>query len=415
MSRVVIIGGGIIGLFTAYYLVEEGFEVTILDKGDLSDNCSLGNAGMIVPSHIVPLASPGIIGKGLKWMLSSTSPFYIHPKLDRRLIQWCFLFYKAATKKHVDYSIPYLKNLSILSKNLYLELAEQNAGTDLGLEEKGLLMLFKTKEAAHEETEFALMAREYGLTTEILDQKGVQELEPHLKLDVLGGVLFPGDAHLHPAKLHHFLVQHLESKGVKIVRKVAVQDFAFAGNSVQTVITDQGEEKADFVIVCAGSWSSTVAQKLKLNMPMLGGKGYSFLADNQPPIQRPAILVEGRVAVTPFSDKVRFGGTMEITDPNSRINMNRVKGIYDSIGRYYADFKCPAPAQDEVWSGLRPCSPDGLPYIGFTERWKNVLFGTGHSMMGMSLAPATGKILTEQLLNQNASILIDAFSPDRYN
>lgn len=414
MSRVVIVGGGIIGLFTAYYMSEEGFEVSILDKGDLSDGCSIGNAGMIVPSHIVPLASPGIIGKGLKWMLSSTSPFYIHPRLDRRLIQWCLLFYKAATKKHVAYSIPYLKNISLLSKSLYLNLADEHNTEDLGLEEKGLLMLHKTEKVARDEIEFAHLAREHGLETEILSGHDVQALEPDLQMDVLGGIYFPGDAHLNPAKLNSFLVRYLEKKGVKIVRNVEVLDFAFSGRSVNRVVTSKGDYPADYLTVCAGSWSSLLAKKLRLNLPLLGGKGYSFLADNKPAIRHPAILTEGKVAVTPFGDKVRFGGTMEITSTNGKINMQRVKGIHESIRRYYGDFECPYPEEQKVWSGLRPCSPDGLPYIGFTERWNNVLFGTGHSMMGISLGPATGKILTEQILNRKAEVLVDAFSPDRY-
>jgi D-amino-acid dehydrogenase len=415
MSSVVIVGGGIIGLFTAYYLSEEGFEVTVLDKGDLSNSCSIGNAGMIVPSHIVPLASPGIITKGLKWMFSSTSPFYIHPKLDLRLAQWCLLFYKAATKKHVAYSIPYLKNLSLLSKSLYMQLAEQHTSVDLGLEEKGLLMLYKSEEAGQEEVEFAHLARQHGLEADVLTQEEVKKLEPYADMDVLGGVFFPGDAHLNPAKLNDFLLSHLKSKGVKLVTNAAVLDFAFSGKAVKAVVTDKGDYSGDYVVIAAGSWSGEVARKLKIGMPMLGGKGYSFLVDNSPAIQRPAILTEARVAVTPFGKKVRFGGTMEITDDSDSINLNRVRGIHDSISKYYGGFSCDFPEKKEVWSGLRPCSPDGLPYIGFTERWSNVLFGTGHSMMGISLAPATGKLLTEMLMNRKASVLMDAFSPDRYN
>ncbi|MDX5418077.1 MAG: FAD-dependent oxidoreductase [Hymenobacteraceae bacterium] len=412
MSKVTIIGGGIIGMFTAYYLTEEGFEVTILDKGALEDNCTLGNAGMLVPSHIIPLASPGIISKGLRWMLSSTSPFYIHPRLDRRLLQWCMLFYKAATPKHVAQSIPYLKNLNLLSKSLYQGIAEMHP--EIGLDEKGLLMLYKTAEGEHEEKEFAHLAKQHGLDAEILSLQEVQKLEPKLELDVLGGVLFPGDAHLNPAALSAFLIRHLQSKGVVMKSHVQVIDFTTSGKKITAVVTDKGDYMTDHLVVCAGSWSGDVAHKLKLNLPMLGGKGYSFLTDNIPAIQRPTILTEERVAVTPYGDKVRFGGTMEITPANSHINMNRVKGIHSAVSRYYTNFECTFPKKEEVWSGLRPCSPDGLPYIGYTQRWDNVLFGTGHSMMGVSLAPATGKVLTEQLLNRKESVLTDAFSPDRY-
>lgn len=414
MSRVVIIGGGIIGLFTAYYLSEEGFEVTILDKGDLKNGCSLGNAGLIVPSHIVPLASPGIVGKGLKWMLSSTSPFYIHPRLDRRLMQWCMLFYKAATKKHVAYSIPYLKNISLYSKSLYQDFARQHPGTDLGMEEKGLLMLYKTEKVAQEEREFALLAREHGLKTEILSRKEVQALEPGQELDVLGGVHFQDDAHLNPARLYAFLVSHLENNGVKIIRNAEVLDFTFSGNEVQSVITSKGDYSGDYLSICAGSWSGKLAEKLKVNLPLFGGKGYSFMADNKPALQHPAILTEEKIAVTPLDKQIRFGGTMEITSSNRKVNMNRVKGIHEAIGRYFPGMECPFPRESQVWSGLRPCSPDGLPYIGFSESWNNLLFGTGHSMMGISLAPATGKVLTEQILNRKTKVLTEAFSPDRY-
>ena len=411
--KVVIVGGGVIGMFTAYYLTEEGFDVTIIDKGDMRDNCSLGNAGMLVPSHIVPLASPGIIGKGLRWLMSSTSPFYIHPRLDRRLLQWCLLFYKVATPQHVTRSIPYLKNLNLLSKGLYQGIAEQHP--EIGLEEKGLLMLYKTPEGAHEEKEFALLARQHGLEAEVLSPMDLKSLEPNVELDVIGGVLFPGDAHLNPAELASFLFRHLQSKGVNMVSHLQVLDFVTSGKKVTAVVTEKGDIAADYLIVCAGSWSGEVARKLHLNLPMLGGKGYSFLIDNEPAILRPTILTEERVAVTPYGDKVRFGGTMEITPANTHINMNRVRGIHSAISRYYANFQCKLPKQEEVWSGLRPCSPDGLPYIGSTQKWNNVLFGTGHSMMGVSLAPSTGKVLTEMLVNRKESVVVDAFSPDRYS
>lgn len=415
MNKIVIAGGGVIGLFTAFYLSEAGFEVTILDKGNLEQNCSVGNAGMIVPSHIIPLASPGIVEKGLKWMFSSTSPFYIHPKLDRRLIQWCWSFYNFSTQKHVTHSIPYLKNISIISKGLYSTLNEHLPGIDQILVEKGLLMLYKTREAEIEEKEFARVARENGLEVEILSHEGVQQLEPNFKMNVQGGLLFPDDAHLDPARLTRLLIEKLEARGVKIVRNTEILDFAFSGKSVSVVLTDKGEFFSDYLIICAGSVSGVLARKLKVNLPLLGGKGYSFMAENSPEIQRAAILTERKVTVTPLGGRVRFGGTMEITDSTEKININRVKGIHNSISQYYESFECNFPKNDEIWSGLRPCSPDGLPYIGFTKRYSNVLFGSGHSMMGISLAPATGKILTELLKTNKPSMQIDAFSPDRFS
>ncbi|NEM97714.1 NAD(P)/FAD-dependent oxidoreductase [Pontibacter burrus] len=415
MSKVTIIGGGIVGLFTAYYLSEEGFEVSLLDQGDMQQGCSTGNAGMIVPSHIVPLASPGMISKGLKWMFSATSPFYIHPRLDRRLLQWCLHFYKASTKQHVEHSIPHLKNLSLLSKSLYLDFAAQHPESQIGLKEQGLLMLYKTPEMEHEETEMAQLATLHGLEANVLSQKEVQQLEPDVELNVRGAVHFTGDAHLDPAQLHLYLKNYLVGKGVQIVPLAQVIKFDQTGERITKVITNKGEFTCDKLIVCAGAWSGQLAGKLGIYLPMLSGKGYSFMQQNQPALQVPAILCERKVAVTPFGEQVRFGGTMEITGTNQTINQQRVRGIFDSISNYYANFSPTFPKPDKIWSGLRPCSPDGLPYIGATQSWSNVYFGTGHSMMGVSLAPATGKILAEQLLDKKAQLLTDAFSPDRYN
>ncbi len=415
MKRIVIVGGGVIGLFTAYYLSEEGFEVTILDGGNLRDNCSIGNAGMIVPSHIVPLASPGIIHKGIRWLFSQRSPFYIHPKFDRRLWEWCWLFFRSANRGHVERSIPYLKDLSLYSRSLYMHLASDHPGADLGMHEKGLLMLFKTAAARREEEGFALLARAHGLEADILSPADVSKLEPHAEVDVLGGIFFPGDAHLNPVKLHEFLTAHLESKGVRIERHSEVYDFVTSGGRVVRALSSKGEHAGDCFIICAGSRSGEIAAKMKINMPMLGGKGYSFMVENIPAIQRPAILTEKRVAVTPFDGQVRFGGTMEITDDAHNVNMNRVKGIHEAIASYYSAVRPPFPDKGQVWSGMRPCSPDGLPYIGFAQRWDNLLFGTGHSMMGVSLAPATGKILSDLVLNRELRTAVNVFSPDRYS
>ncbi len=415
MSKVTIIGGGIVGLFTAYYLSEEGFEVTLLDQGDLQQGCSTGNAGMIVPSHIVPLASPGMISKGLKWMFSSTSPFYIHPRVDRRLLQWCLHFYRASTKQHVERSIPYLKNLSLLSKRLYLDFAAQHPESQIGLKEQGLLMLYKTPEMEHEETEMAQLANLHGVEAKVLSRKEVQALEPNVELNVRGAVHFTGDAHLDPAKLHCYIKEHLERKGVQMVPQAQVLKFDQTGSRISKVITTKGDYTSDQLIICAGAWSGQLANKLGIYLPMLSGKGYSFMQQNQPALQVPAILCERKVAVTPFGEQVRFGGTMEITCTDQSINQQRVRGIFDSISNYYANFSPTFPEPEKVWSGLRPCSPDGLPYIGATQRWSNVYFGTGHSMMGVSLAPATGKVLAEHLLHKKEQLLTDAFSPDRYN
>ena len=412
--KIGILGGGIIGLSSAYYLNREGHNVTIIDQSDLSDGCSHGNAGMIVPSHFVPLAAPGMISKGLRWMFDSTSPFYVKPRFDKELIKWGYHFYKSATQEHVQKSAPALKEISLLSKSLYREWKQQ-LPFDFGYDERGLLMLYQTKETEHEEAETAKMARKYGIEAYILSSSEVQKLEPYVKVNSRGAVYFPGDAHLIPQKLVSHLINYLKDKGVQFQSATTILDFITENQKIKIIKTDKGEFAFDEVIMALGSWSGKVSQQLHLNLPMQAGKGYSFLLDDVAKnVRIPSIFLEARVAVTPMANSLRFGGTMEIGGVNRFINMNRVKGIVDSIPKYYPDMKISMPLKEKVWHGLRPCSPDGLPYIGRSDRFENLIIATGHSMMGLSLGPATGLLVAEIIDHKKSSMDIELFRPFRF-
>ena len=412
--KIGILGGGIIGLSSAYYLNREGHNVTIIDQSDLSDGCSHGNAGMIVPSHFVPLAAPGMISKGLRWMFDSTSPFYVKPRFDKELIKWGYHFYRSATKEHVQKSAPALKEISLLSKSLYREWKQQ-LPFDFGYDERGLLMLYQTKETEHEEAETAKMARKYGIEAHILSSSEVQKLEPYVKVNSRGAVYFPGDAHLIPQKLVSHLINYLKDKGVQFQSATSILDFITENQKIKIIKTDKGEFSFDEVVMALGSWSGKIGQQLNLNLPMQAGKGYSFLLDDVAKnVRIPSIFLEARVAVTPMANSLRFGGTMEIGGVNSFINMNRLKGIVDSIPKYYPDMKISMPLKEKVWHGLRPCSPDGLPYIGRSDRFENLIIATGHSMMGLSLGPATGLLVAEIIDHKKSSMDIELFRPFRF-
>lgn len=414
MKPTIIIGGGIVGLFSAYFLQKEGIEVTIIDRTDLKDNCSTGNAGMIVPSHIIPLAAPGMISKGIGWMFSSKSPFYIHPRLDFKLAQWCLLFFKAANETQVKKAIPFLKNLSLLSKALYQEFKIEHPESAIALVEKGLMMAYQTSALEKEEIEFAHLARKHGLEAEILNPADIQNIETNLEVKARGAVLFPGDAHLDPGALYGFLKKYLEERGVKFQYNTQVLGFEKTGSKVEAILTDQGKIGVDKIMLCGGSWSGELAKLLDFSLPMMGGKGYSFTQKNNPEIKQATILTEMKVAVSPYGETVRFGGTMEIAGTNQSINLNRVKGIFESINRFYPAFETKFPAENQIWKGLRPCSPDGLPYIGLAPGYSNVLVGSGHSMMGISLAPATGKILAELHQQKATAMEIQGFEVGRF-
>ncbi|EHQ30638.1 NAD(P)/FAD-dependent oxidoreductase [Mucilaginibacter paludis] len=414
MSKVLIIGAGIMGLSSAYFLQKAGYEVTILEKGDLADNCSFGNAGMIVPSHFVPLAAPGMVSQGIRWMFNSKSPFYVRPSLNADLISWGMKFLKNANTKHVEASAQPLTELSLLSKSLYQDLAKE-PGFDFGLSEKGILMFYKTEKAAEEEAHLAQKGRELGLDMQVLNVAECLALQPELQLDVLGAVHYRCDAHLYPNQLMAVLLKHLTENGVKIVRNHEVTKIETTGNAISRVFTAGEEWTADQYIIAGGSFSPSVAKLVNLKVSLMPGKGYSFMVkEPNQRMQIPALLAEARVAITPMNGNLRYGGTMELDKINSRINMNRVKGIVQSIPAYFPDLRPDVPAEKEIWFGFRPSSPDGLPYIGRSYKYNNLIMATGHGMMGLSLGPATGLLVSQIISGAKTSIDIEAFSPNRF-
>ncbi|MGC4022788.1 MAG: FAD-dependent oxidoreductase [Cyclobacteriaceae bacterium] len=412
--KIGIIGGGIIGLSSAHFLQKAGHEVTIIDQGDLTDGCSYGNAGMIVPSHFIPLAAPGMISKGIKWMFNSSSPFFVKPRLSGDLIQWGYYFYKNATEEHVKKSANVLKDLSLLSKSIYQSWSKEMP-FDFGYHEKGLLMLYKSKEAEHEEIETARLANQLGIEAHVLSLEEVQKLETQVKVNARGGVLFSGDSHLTPHILMRELKNNLQSR-LHFQLNTEVKGFEIGEGKIKSVKTNKGKFTFDEIILATGSWSGDITKKLGINLPMQAGKGYSFtLPDVSKNIQIPSILIEGRVAVTPMGNSLRFGGTMEINGVDHSVNMKRVKGIVDTISNFYPEINVPMPPVEKVWHGLRPCSPDGLPYIGRSKRISNLIFATGHSMLGVSLAPGTGKLVSEIVQEEKQTIDISLLAPERFH
>jgi D-amino-acid dehydrogenase len=422
---VTIIGSGVIGLFSAYYLNKQGYEVIIIERSNGDDGCSTGNAGMIVPSHFIPLAVPGMIEKGIKWMFNSESPFYVKPRLNLDLLSWGLKFYQAATKKQVERAMPALRDISLLSKTLYQDLAK-TPDFDFAFEEKGLMMLCKTEHSFEEEIEVAQQANELGLKTKILSTKELHEFEPEVKPDVAGAIFYEGDAHLYPNQLVKNLKKHLENNGIKFFYNTEVTGFELEKNEIKSIkirqiisnVTQNSELNTENIVIATGSWSPLLTDMLNIGLPMQAGKGYSVTYEQNEgkKLNIPSILLEARVAITPMSDNlIRFGGTMEIGGLNNQINMNRVRGIIKAVPNYFPDYQIDIPQKEQVWYGLRPCSPDGLPYIGRTNKYKNLVIASGHAMMGLSLAPATGKLVQEIIDNQKNSIEIDLYKPERYD
>jgi D-amino-acid dehydrogenase len=307
-----------------------------------------------------------------------------------------------------------LKEISLLSKAMYQQMAKE-LPFDFGYHERGLLMLYKTKESEQEEAETAKLANAHGIEAHMLSAEEVQQLEPDVKVNVRGGVFFPGDAHLTPQLFIRGLIDYLKANGVTFHTAAGVRDFIVEQGKIKSIKTNSAEFDFDEVVLATGSWSGLLTKKLHINLPMQAGKGYSFTLNNVEKNSRiPSIFLEARVAVTPMGNDLRFGGTMEISGINHRINMKRVLGIVNAIPNYYPEMQIAMPQEKEVWHGLRPCSPDGLPYIGRSKTISNLTIATGHSMMGLSLGAGTGKLVSEIINHQQHSIDINSFEPERF-
>lgn len=416
-KHVVIIGGGVIGLTSAWYCVQRGHRVTLIDRNpEKRDGCSFGNAGMIVPSHFIPLAAPGMIKLGLKWMWNPESPFYIRPRLSWDLLSWLWRFKNACSSSHVQESAPLLRDLHLASRACFQDLAA-DLKEDFALTPNGLLMLCKTEKSFNEEAETAELARQLDVDAEVLDAQATSTKDPSIEMDVTGSVYYPRDCHLSPQQLMHCLQSELSMKGCQILWDTECEQFRVDNHRITAVNTTCGELDADEFIVCGGVWSSDISRQLQLNLPMQAGKGYSVTLET--PRQQPnicSILTEARVAVTPMGSSLRFGGTMEISGINESVSQSRVRGIIRSIPDYFPAFEQTDFDHCEPWTGLRPCSPDGLPYIGRSRKWSNMIISTGHAMMGISLAPITGRCVAELVDGQPPGIPgFELLSPDRYS
>ncbi|TDS17075.1 D-amino-acid dehydrogenase [Maribacter caenipelagi] len=413
MKNVLIIGGGIVGLSTAYFLNKEGFDVTVIDKGDITSGASFVNAGYITPSHIIPLASPGIIAKGIKMMFNSASPFYMKPRLDVDFLKWSWYFHKSSTPAKVEKAIPLIKDINLISRELFTDIRNSGDLGDFQLERKGLLMLYKTEASYLHEKQVAERVAFEGLEVSDLSKAELHQLEPNVNIDAEGAIHYECDGHTTPTEIMPKLVAYLKKRGVVIKTNEEVLDIRSVRDTIKEVVTDSGSYSSEEVVLAAGSWSGELAKKLRLRLPLQGGKGYRINMERDTGVTIPAILMESKIAVTPMKGFTRFAGTMEFSGNNDIVRKERVTAIANGAQAFYPDININDAEIKNVKTGLRPVSPDGLPYIGKSSSIKNLTIATGHAMMGWSLGPATGKLVSELLTDTKTSMKITAFSPDR--
>lgn len=417
MSRkIAIIGGGISGICSAYFLYKSGHEVSIFDANEIGVECSYGNAGLIVPSHFETLSSPGILKKGLKWMINPNSPFFLKPRFDFDLLKWIIKFNSFCTTKHVDKNKHFLRDINLYSLDLYNSLNECS-DFDFDLKHSGLLMLCKEEKTLNEESELVTEAKKLGLDAEILNKDELKALEPNASFDVIGASYFKDDSKIQPYDFIIAIKNYLEKNGVKFYEKCKICDVEISNGKIESIIDSRNESYSfDDFIFTTGILTTQIAKMFSLNLPMQGGKGFSFTYEKNDALNfsTPMILAEQKVAVTPYDSYVRFGGTMMIDGFDLSINQRRINNIRKAANSYIDGLNIGESSMQDIWAGLRPCSPDGIPFIGRSDKLSNLIIATGHAMMGISLGPATGKIVSDLIDERKPEIEIERMNLSRF-
>ena len=412
---VLIIGGGPVGLSCAYYLLKSGRKVTILDSKEIGKGSGSGNAGHVVPSHIIPLAAPGVVTSALKWMLDPAhSPFGMKISLDPKYLMWLLRFVLACSESNVQRGIPPLNSLGQLSaKNFAQMIAEEKF--DCHYQEKGLLFLYKTEEAFSGGRHEGDLMQKHGIPVSVYDRANVHEVEPAALDDVIGGVHFTGDSHMNPALFLKMLSDRVRDMGAEMLENTPVTGFESAQGKVRVVRTAVGDAKheAEHVILAAGALTPSMARDLKLNLPIQPARGYSLTmsATKQMP-HHALILGERRVAVSPMGDLLRFTGRLEVGNGSMTPDPRWIQRIENSAREYLRvdetlDIK-------ETWAGLRPTTPDGVPIIGRSPNHSNLVLATGHAMLGLSLGPGTGQVVAELVNGKETAFDLSPLRLERF-
>ena len=411
-SDVLIVGGGVVGAACAHFLTASGAKVTVIDRGEIGHGCSYGNAGLIVPSHSFPLPMPGAIYQALFWLFRADSPFYIKPRLSWDLIRWLLRFAGCSTKAHLAHATRALAQLSLHSSALYDQLAAEN-GAQMHFTKNGALYPCATSTGLKHAIDEMEILRAYGVGGRILGEDEVRQLEPAITGPVCGATYFENEPHAEPLAVVKTLMRLAEERGASVRPRTELIEWEFRGRRIESVRTTRGILRADHFVLAGGSWSPQIARPLGLRVPIQAGKGYAVTIKSIDPMPKiPVLLNEVKVGVTPRADSLRLAGTLELAGLDESITMRRVRAVMRGARQFY---NIPEePEVVEVWRGLRPCTPDGLPILGRHDDWENLTLAAGHAMLGMTLATASGQLVADLITGQTPSVDPAPFRPGRF-
>ncbi|MFL5342898.1 MAG: NAD(P)/FAD-dependent oxidoreductase [Gemmataceae bacterium] len=411
--RVVVVGGGVIGAACAHFLSKSGWAVTVLDAGEFGRGCSHANCGYVCPSHVLPLAGPGAIRTALRAIVQPNGPLKIKPRFDPALWSWLFHFAKRCNVHDMLAAGRGIQPLLNSSRSLYPQILDEEK-IDCEWETRGLLFVFQTKPAfGHYAETNRLLSEQFNMPAKRFDGDAVSALEPALKPGLAGGWLYEGDAHLRPDRLMSGWKAALLARGVTIRENCVVESLTREQGRAKAVVGSQGEIEAEAFVFAAGALSPMLAPALGCRLPIQPGKGYSITMDRParcPTI--PLIFEEHRVAVTPMQSGYRLGSTMEFAGYDATLNPKRLDLLREGAKPYLHE-----PLGETVreeWFGWRPMTSDGLPIIGPVPGLANAWVAAGHNMLGLSMAPATGKLVAELLDGRPPHVDASPYSVARF-
>ncbi|WP_257385643.1 NAD(P)/FAD-dependent oxidoreductase [Tahibacter caeni] len=412
-TDVLILGAGVIGLSCAWYLLERGRRVIVLDRGRVGGGASHGNCGTLTPSHSAPLAMPGMVVKALRMMWRKDAPFHIAPRVDTELLGWLLRF--AGRCNWRDFAAANRARAQILthSRGLIGDLVAAH-GLNCGFAANGTLYVFREPQALDAFGWHLDSLRAAGIPVEERSAAEVLALEPCLRGGLAGGVFHPGDAQLRPDRYVAELARLVRAAGAEIVEDCAVEDFTTVGARIDAVATSRGVRRADEVVLALGAWSPALARRLNLRIPLQPGKGYSITYERPALAPRiPLVLKEDSVCVTAWADGYRLGSTMEFAGYDTSLNRLRLDALRRGAARYLREPE--GPRVLEEWYGWRPMTWDDLPILGRSGRWDNLTLATGHGMLGVSMSLASGQLVAETLSGAPTTLEAAPYSPQRFH
>jgi D-amino-acid dehydrogenase len=408
-TDVLIVGGGAIGIATAYYLASHGLGVTVVEQGTVGAACSWGNAGLIAASQITPLASPRALLQAMEGVFDRSGPVVIRPRLDPGFLRWSTRFLSQCFQNS-SRSRRALNALAVLSSDLHKQLAAE-IPVDYGYSQLGWLHVFRTESGLKHEMRSAAALSDFGIRSVVLDRTQVQSVEPIVSDGVVGGIHFTDDAHLQPGPFVETLAERARLKGAAIVTGTTVRGFRSEGSRVSAVLTSQGPISCKWLVLAAGAWTRPLGRRLGMNIPIEPAKGHSitFTPDRQ--LTVPVMLSELHISISPQGADARVTSGLEFAGFSTALSERRLARMLKEPARYIDGLGAKPGTR---WVGFRPLTPDDLPIIGPVRRFANVLIGSGHGTLGITLAPGTARIICDQILGSASPIDSRPFMPSRF-